>query len=97
MNHSASRITNLNDVVNWCKQNLSHEFNERMANVRRYVIVSMTINVFKCSYLICLNVHEYFYLNYEKKVYFYLNEKFDLHKLCVYLEHVLLEYCNGRC
>ena len=61
MNHSASRLANSNDVVNWCKQNLSHEFNERMANVRRYVIVSMTLNVFKCSYLLCLYVHEYFY------------------------------------
>ena len=33
MNHSASRLANSNDVVNWCKQNLSHEFNERMGNV----------------------------------------------------------------
>jgi len=67
MNHSAYRLANSSDVVNWCKQNLNHEFNERMANVRRYVIFSMTLNVFKCSYLLCLYVHEYFYLNYLKK------------------------------
>ena len=36
MNHSASHLTNSNDVVNWCKQNLSHDFNERMGNVRRF-------------------------------------------------------------
>ena len=34
MNHSTSRLTNSNNVVNWCKQHLSHEFNERMGNVR---------------------------------------------------------------
>jgi hypothetical protein len=33
MNHSTSHLVNSNDVVNWCKKNLSHEFNERMANV----------------------------------------------------------------
>ena len=27
MNHFASHLANSNDVVNWCKQNLSHEFN----------------------------------------------------------------------
>ena len=36
MNHSTSHLSNSNDVVNWCKQNLSHEFNERMGNVRRF-------------------------------------------------------------
>ena len=36
MNHYASHLENSNDVVNWCKQNLSHEFNERMGNVRRF-------------------------------------------------------------
>ena len=36
MNHFASRLANSNNVVNWCKQNLSHEFNERMGNVRRF-------------------------------------------------------------
>ena len=61
MNHSSSRLENSNDVVNWCKKNLRHEFNERMDNVRRYVIFSMNLNVFKCSYLPCLYVHEYFY------------------------------------
>ena len=34
MNDSASRFANSNDVVNWCKTKLSHEFNERMGNVR---------------------------------------------------------------
>ena len=38
MNHSASRLENSNDVVNWCKQNLSHEFNERMGNVRMFFL-----------------------------------------------------------
>ena len=37
MNHSASHLANSNDVVNWCKQNLSHEFNERMGNVRSFL------------------------------------------------------------
>ena len=37
MNHSASHLANSNDVVNWCKQNLIHEFNERMGNVRRFL------------------------------------------------------------
>ena len=38
MNHSASLLANSNDVVNWCKQNLSHEFNESMGNVRRFLL-----------------------------------------------------------
>ena len=36
MNHSPSLLENSNDVVNWCEQNLSHEFNERMGYVRRF-------------------------------------------------------------
>ena len=36
MNHSASRLSNSNDVVNWYKQNLSQAFNERLSNVRRF-------------------------------------------------------------
>ena len=61
MNHATSRLGNSNDVVNWCKQTLSHEFNKSMANVRIDVIFSVTIDVFKCSYLLCLYVNEYFY------------------------------------
>ena len=36
MNHSASHLANSNNVVHWCKQNLSHEFNEMMGNVRTF-------------------------------------------------------------
>ena len=35
LNHSASRLANSLDDVNWCKDNLSHVSNPRMADVHR--------------------------------------------------------------
>ena len=46
LNHFDARFVNSLDVVDWCKHNLNHEFNEIMVCMRRYENVSPTLNFF---------------------------------------------------
>ena len=46
LTHSAARFVNSLNVVYWCKENLIHEFNERTIPMRRYVNVSLRLNLF---------------------------------------------------